>query len=92
MATVTVEVHTCAKCGTCGWASDDWRTTGLFNYNNACLVEVALLYDCLKAFAKGVDIATFFRNALRRLEGKGIWTDANPDLAERYIRAVLLLV
>ena len=86
MASVTVEVHTRAKCGTCGWADNDWRSTGLFNYNDACLIEVALLHDGLKEFPKGVDIPTFFWNVLRRLEEKATWADAHPNLAEKYAR------
>lgn len=84
MARVHVERRECKGCGLYAWASDNWRTTGLFNYNNSYLVEVSILYDCLKAFSKGVHITSFFEMFLEPLDGSLEWGDANPELASRY--------
>lgn len=57
---VKVERRKCSACGTCAWASDDWRNTMVFNYDNDCLVEISLMYECLTAFVSGTPIQNFF--------------------------------
>lgn len=84
MESVLVERRECKSCGLYAWASDNWRTTGLFNYNNSYLVEIPILYDCLEAFSKGVPISTFFELFLTPLKSKLKWKDANPELASRF--------
>lgn len=84
MARVFVERRECKPCGLNAWASDNWRTTGFFNYNNSYLLEIPILYDCLEAFSKGVPIATFFEIFLAPLKSNFKWMDANPELACRY--------
>ncbi|CAN0078565.1 unnamed protein product, partial [Pylaiella littoralis] len=40
IVTVEVERRKCGSCGRPAWASDDWRKTGVFNYDNKYLVEL----------------------------------------------------
>lgn len=80
MATVRVERWKCEQCGTYAWASDDWRKTGVYNYNNHLLIEMSLLYSCRDAFMQGTPIQTFFATFLERLQEDCDWSDANPDL------------
>lgn len=68
----------------CAWASDNWRDTSVFNFNNNLLVDLALLYKCLAQFIGGTPIQTFFFAHFEPLTTNLGWLSANPDLAARY--------
>lgn len=81
---VKVERQKCTSCGACAWASDNWRETSVFNYNNYHLVELSLLYKCLDQFITGTTIQSFFVAHLGPLKKNIGWLRENPDLADRY--------
>ena len=85
MATVAVEIRRCMRCLAYGWASDNWRETMVFNFNNYCLVEVSVLYRCLDQFIAGTPIQTFFATLLQPLSTDTCWLYKNPHLAKRYL-------
>ncbi|CAB1106086.1 unnamed protein product [Ectocarpus sp. CCAP 1310/34] len=87
MSTVSVHTNECKTCGNHGLASDNWRETGLFNYNNSYLVELAILYRCLEAFTRGTTISAFFETLLEPLASDLVWIKANPDLSKRCLEA-----
>ena len=47
---VNVVRRRCNGCTIKPWASDDWRSTGVFNCDNFLLLELRLVYLCLEAF------------------------------------------
>lgn len=82
---VKVECRKCRACGASAWASDNWRETSVFNYNNYTLVELSLLYKCLAQFIRGTTIQSFFFAHLEPLTTDIGWLTENPALAERYV-------
>ena len=84
IVSVQVERRRCGACGACAWASDNWRKTSVFNYNNYFLVELSLLYKCLRQFIRGTTIQSFFSAHLEPLATNIAWLLENPDLAARY--------
>lgn len=83
MSKVNVHTNECETCGIHGLASDNWRETGLFNYNNSYLVELSILYRCLEAFTRGTTISAFFETFLEPLASDLVWSNSNPDLSKR---------
>ncbi|CAB1102259.1 unnamed protein product [Ectocarpus sp. CCAP 1310/34] len=88
MSKVNVNTNGCATCGIHGLASDNWRETGLFNYNNSYLVELSILYRCLETFTRGTTKSAFFETFLEPLASDLVWSKANPDLAKDKIDPV----
>ena len=84
VVTVAVELRKCNECQMYGWASDNWRETGVFNYNNYYLVEVSLLYKCLAKFLVGLPIQLFFSTLLKDLTTDHFWLHSNPDHSKRF--------
>lgn len=84
VVSVKVERRKCGACGACAWASDNWRKTSVFNYNNYFLVELSLLYKCLGQFISGTTIQSFFVAHLEPLATNFGWLSENPDLAKRF--------
>ena len=84
LVTVTVERRVCKKCGIYAMASDNWRETGVYNYNNNYMVAVSILYNCLDAFISGVPIQDFFATYMRSLALDYIWAYKNPAEHHRY--------
>ncbi|CAB1108758.1 unnamed protein product [Ectocarpus sp. CCAP 1310/34] len=91
MSKVNVHTNECETCGIHGLASDNWRETGLFNYNNSYLVELSILYRCLEAFTRGTTISAFFETFLEPLASDLVWIKANPDLSTRLANCTNLL-
>lgn len=60
------------------WASADWRTTGVFNYNNDIPVEMRLLYGCRIAFMGGTLITSLLEDTLDPLRSDPSWTQEEP--------------
>lgn len=56
----------------------------MFNYNNYSLVELSLLYKCLKQFIGGTTIQSFFFAHMQPLTTNIGWLSENPELAKRY--------
>lgn len=81
---VTVERKKCLECGERAWASDNWRATGVFNYDNKLLVDVCLLYECRAHFIGGTPIQNFLFAHLEPLTTNIRWLSQNPDFATRY--------
>lgn len=81
---VRVERRKCAACGTYAWASENWRETSVFNYDNNLLVGVSLLYKCRGQFLGGTPIQTFLFAHFEPLALDVLWLSENPDLAARY--------
>lgn len=71
-------------CGTCAWASDNWRETSVFNYNNKCLLDLSLLYNWLAQFIRGTPIQNYFFALFEPLQTDVAWLSENPTLAARY--------
>ncbi|CAB1098302.1 unnamed protein product [Ectocarpus sp. CCAP 1310/34] len=91
MSKVNVHTNECETCGIHGLASENWRETGLFNYNNSYLVELSILYRCLEAFTRGTTISAFFETFLEPLASDLVWIKANPDLSNRLANGTNLL-
>lgn len=86
LMTVTVERRVCNTCGIYAMASDNWRETGVYNYNNNYIVAVPIMYNCLDAFISGTPIQDFFTTFVAPLAEDIVWADENPDLHQRYER------
>lgn len=87
IATVAVEIRKCMRCLSYAWASDNWRETMVFNFNNYCLIEVSVLYRCLDEFIAGTPIETFFTHLLQPLTTNTCWLSQNPYLGKRCVPA-----
>lgn len=84
VVTVTVERRVCEKCGIYAMASDNWRETGVYNYNNSYMVAVTILYNCLDAFISGTPIQDFFTTFVAPLGADYSWAYNNPEAHHRY--------
>lgn len=67
-----------------GWASDNWRETMVFNYNNYYLVEISVLYDCLVLFLTDTPVQNFFAGLLQPLASNAVWMAQNRGLGIRF--------
>jgi len=84
IVSVKVERRKCGACGAYAWASDNWRETSVFNYNNYYLVELPFLYKGLEQFIGGTPIHNFFFAQFRPLTTNVGWLLENPELGARY--------
>ena len=85
-----VERRKCHDCGTCAWASDNWRETSVFNYNNKYLLEVPILYNCLAQFIGGTPIQNYFFALFQPLRTNVVWLSEDGKLAARYAALMTL--
>lgn len=81
---VMVERKKCLECRERAWASDMWRETHVFNYDNKLLVDVSLLYKCRAQFIGGTPIQIFFFAHFEPLRANIRWLSQNRDFATRY--------
>ena len=68
------------------WASDDWRSKRVFNFNNKLLVELRLLYMCRDASVAGTPIATFFSVNLPAFSQTQV--EPSPGPGERVVSTI----
>ncbi|CAM9496574.1 unnamed protein product, partial [Laminaria digitata] len=80
---VSVEVRECLTCGAQAWASDNWRTTGMFNFNNKLLVDIRILVRARGLFTRGLPVESVFEQLFAALKSNFRWLEENPELARR---------
>ncbi|CAB1097851.1 unnamed protein product [Ectocarpus sp. CCAP 1310/34] len=91
MSKMNVHENECETSAIHGLASDNWRETGLFNYNKSYLVELFILCRCLEAFTRGTTLSAFVETFLEPLASDLVWIKANPDLSKRLANGTNLL-
>lgn len=80
---VTVDLKECMKCGVQAWASDNWRTTGMMNFNNNLLVDIRILVDTRALYMEGLPIQAIFETLFDPLLDEHLWSKEYPALAVR---------
>eukprot|EP00903_Cladosiphon_okamuranus_P021995 g20222.t1 len=78
VVSVWVERKKCLVSGERAWASDNWRETCVFNFDNKLLVDVSLLYKCRAQFIGGTPIQIFLCAHLEPLAANSLWLLENP--------------
>ena len=73
----------CTTCWARPWASDDWRTTGMLNYNNKLLVDIRLLVRTRNWYRMGTPLSVIFHEFLTECKNDYDWVDKNDEMAQR---------
>lgn len=81
--TVIVEKGRCDTCWAQPWASDNWRTTGMLNFNNFLVMDIRILVAVRGFYMKGLPIQPIFEQIFAPSKSDCMWMEQNPTLAGR---------